>query len=78
MAHDTASTPAALADLLARMTPRNLEELLPALLARYAEGVVFRDPIQTLRGRDAFARMNRDHIKAAWQTRGERRSGGGE
>ena len=51
--------PRALGALLASITRENLDEALPALLAHYAEGVVFRDPIQTLHGRDAFARMNR-------------------
>ncbi len=51
--------PQTLGALLADLTRTNLEEALPALLAHYDEDLVFRDPIQTLRGRDAFARMNR-------------------
>ena len=45
--------------ILARLTRDNLEEALPALLEHYAADLVFRDPIQTLHGRDAFAHMNR-------------------
>jgi hypothetical protein len=51
--------PRTLGALLGAMTHENLEETLPVLLAHYSEALVFRDPIQTLHGRDAFARMNR-------------------
>jgi hypothetical protein len=51
--------PHTLGGVLARITQANLDEVLPELLAHYAENLVFRDPIQTLHGREAFARMNR-------------------
>lgn len=51
--------PQTLGHLLSRVTRASLDEALPDLLAHYADDVLFRDPIQTLRGREAFARMNR-------------------
>ncbi len=51
--------PHTLGGVLARITQANLDEVLPELLAHYADDLVFRDPIQTLQGREAFARMNR-------------------
>jgi hypothetical protein len=51
--------PRTLGSLLASITHETLDEALPVLLTHYDEALVFRDPIQTLHGREAFARMNR-------------------
>lgn len=51
--------PRRVGDLLARLNRENLEALLPELLAHYDEAMVFRDPMQTLHDKGAFAAMNR-------------------
>ncbi len=51
--------PQRLGDLLASLNRENLEAVLPNLLALYDEAMVFRDPIQELRGKPAFEHMNR-------------------
>jgi hypothetical protein len=44
---------------------RSGEGGLPALLALYDEDLRFRDPVQELRGLDAFAAMNRAFLRSA-------------
>ncbi len=69
-----------LIDLLERFSADTDEELLAELEALYHPEVVFSDPIQTIRGRDAFTAMNRKLVARArscrfqvtsWATRGE-------
>ncbi len=45
------------------------EEALGALAPYYADDVVFTDPIQTVRGRDAFLDMNRRLLRRAKELR---------
>ncbi len=47
-------------DLLGNLTRDNLDALLPELLAHYDDAMLFRDPIQELRGKEAFEHMNRN------------------
>jgi ketosteroid isomerase-like protein len=61
MANDSSSTSsvaARLRDALVSLTP-DRPEAIDALRALYADDMVFRDPIQEVRGIDAFLAMNR-------------------
>jgi steroid Delta-isomerase len=57
MSTNGSSFPSRLANALVQVTPDRLEAL-DALRDVYAEDVVFRDPIQEIRGIDAFLAMN--------------------
>lgn len=57
MHHDSSTLPGRLRDALERMTP-DQPNAVERLRELYSDDMVFRDPVQQLRGIDAFVAMN--------------------